>query len=128
MLRKYSLVFLSVLFCRKRVNRVNSTEDDVHLVHRELGVDKQTKSVQVDFLLIQFIHFYKVHSFHFVHDFCLFGFRGATFYVVHPSHFHFIFLCLFLVEYNKITVIQFDRITDTLSFFHIFFSETLAAY
>lgn len=32
---------------RKRVIRVNSTEDDVHLVHRELGVGKQTKSVQV---------------------------------------------------------------------------------
>jgi hypothetical protein len=33
--------------CRKRVIRVNSTEDDVHLVHREMGIGTQTKSVQV---------------------------------------------------------------------------------
>ncbi|XP_039438320.1 cadherin-86C isoform X4 [Culex pipiens pallens] len=32
---------------RKRVIRVNSIEDDVHLVHREQGIGKQSKSVQV---------------------------------------------------------------------------------
>lgn len=35
--------------CRKRVIRVNSTEDDVNLVHREHGIGKQTKSIQVLF-------------------------------------------------------------------------------
>lgn len=34
--------------CRKSVIRDHSTEDDVHLVHRELDVGKQTKSVQVE--------------------------------------------------------------------------------
>ncbi|XP_055601879.1 cadherin-86C isoform X2 [Uranotaenia lowii] len=32
---------------RKRVVRINSIEDDVHLVHREQGIGKQSKSVQV---------------------------------------------------------------------------------
>lgn len=40
--------------CRKSVIRDHSTEDDVHLVHRELDVDKQTKSVQVEKTLILF--------------------------------------------------------------------------
>lgn len=40
--------FLSFVFCRKRVIRVqNSSEDDVNLVNRELTIGKQTKSVQV---------------------------------------------------------------------------------
>lgn len=42
------IIIVSFSFYRKRViNRVNSTEDDVHLVHSEKGIGKQTKSVQV---------------------------------------------------------------------------------
>lgn len=38
--------------CRKNVIRDRSTEDDVHLVHRELDVGKQTnKSVQVEHII-----------------------------------------------------------------------------
>lgn len=41
-------IFFSIFLSRrKRVIRAHSTEDDVHLVHRELDVGKQTKSVQV---------------------------------------------------------------------------------
>lgn len=37
-------------YCSKRIININNTEDDVHLVHRELSnKGKQTKSVQVDF-------------------------------------------------------------------------------
>lgn len=39
---------LFFVYCRKSVIRARSTEDDVHLVHRELDVGKQTKSVQVE--------------------------------------------------------------------------------
>ncbi|GAB0091959.1 cadherin-86C-like [Sergentomyia squamirostris] len=54
-----ALLILTLLFCcicswcplygfsKKRVIRVSSTEDDVHLVHRDKGNTKETKSVQV---------------------------------------------------------------------------------
>lgn len=48
--------FIQIVFfyftCRKNVIRDRSTEDDVHLVHRELDVGKQTnKSVQVEHII-----------------------------------------------------------------------------
>ncbi|XP_059611324.1 cadherin-86C-like [Phlebotomus argentipes] len=54
-----ALLILTLMFCficswcplygfsKKRVIRVSSTEDDVHLVHRDKGNTKETKSVQV---------------------------------------------------------------------------------
>jgi len=46
----YNLLFFS---CSKRIVNISRTEDDVHLVHREMANGKQTKSVQVDFELFR---------------------------------------------------------------------------
>lgn len=44
------LIFNCLFFsCSKRIVNISKTEDDVHLVHREMANGKQTKSVQVDF-------------------------------------------------------------------------------
>jgi len=44
------IIFNCLFFsCSKRIVNISKTEDDVHLVHREMANGKHTKSVQVDF-------------------------------------------------------------------------------
>lgn len=49
--------------CSKRIVNISRTEDDVHLVHREMANGNHTKSVQVDFDRFQILSISK-HSKH----------------------------------------------------------------
>lgn len=43
-------------YCSKRIVNIIKTEDDIHLVHREMANGKQAKSVQVDFEFVKFLY------------------------------------------------------------------------
>lgn len=54
--RKLSFYNSFFFYCSKRIVNIIKTEDDVHLVHREMANGKQAKSVQVDFEFVKFIY------------------------------------------------------------------------